>query len=316
MSQYVQEFVELHRLLEKKLGELKETYKIETDGIPSAYDILNSQKVDDILTARRKSLARLRPGSVDPTVLHGRFIVAYNIVKNERLQYENPDLCAVVQTALEVARKILQAGRKEAAYAAWHATQQRTEADAEIDRQLRDIEAARKREARERKKLEKELADARRRAEEEAEARRQAERAAEASRELQDEDGKEPAESPSWLNLGLNLLERFIQRQAEAQREEPPLDVTGWWQGSDTFLYYMEHRGNAVRLQAVDSVYRTPVVVGEGQLFGRRMNFSGRSLLDGSWGTASAEVSADGRYMTATFTNHLTGMSGIVYLRR
>jgi hypothetical protein len=53
MSQYDKEFEELHKLLDRKLGDLRYWYKIEKQGMLSAYDILNSQKVDEIFTKGR-----------------------------------------------------------------------------------------------------------------------------------------------------------------------------------------------------------------------------------------------------------------------
>jgi hypothetical protein len=116
MSQYEADFKALHRQIEKRLGQLKEIYKIESNGIPNAYDILNSPKVNSLLGA---SVERLAPGNVNADLLWKRFASAYKVVQSPRLQNEEKDFCAVAQDALNKAKAILGDKSKEAAYIQW-----------------------------------------------------------------------------------------------------------------------------------------------------------------------------------------------------
>jgi hypothetical protein len=82
MSPYDREFEGLHKLLDRKLGDLRYCYKIEKQGMLSAYDIFNSQKVDEYLQ-REGGCKSLVPGAVDEKLLAKRFGIAYRVVSQD-----------------------------------------------------------------------------------------------------------------------------------------------------------------------------------------------------------------------------------------
>src|SRR6516162_1405895 len=101
MSAYYQEFEELHKLLERKLGDLRHCYRIEGQQRTLAvYDIFNSQKVNDYL--RREGGGKsLVPGEIDERLLQKRFAIAFRIVSQDHgLQNEDPAFCANAQKIL------------------------------------------------------------------------------------------------------------------------------------------------------------------------------------------------------------------------
>ena len=154
MSPYEQEFEELHKLLDRKLGDFRHFYKIEKQRILSAYDIFNSQKVDEYLQ-REGGCGNLVPGEVDERLLEKRFAIAYRVVSQDhKLQNEDPVFCANAQKILNKAKGILKDRQKDLAYSAWF----RAKVCAEAENETEHIEAEKaRREAAEEKQKRREL---------------------------------------------------------------------------------------------------------------------------------------------------------------
>lgn len=331
MSQSNDKFKELHKLFEKRLGDLKETYKITTEGIPSAYDIFNSRKVEDVLASRKTHCGRLVPSRVDPTALNARFAVAFGIVQNDRLQNEEPQFCADVQKALNKAKEILAAKPMEAAYAIWFASQQQKQTDAELER-IGRAEKERKREEQKRKKIEQELEEARRKEAEahrraeaaerreqearqqEAEARRRAEEAEEQEDEPElYEETERPSTANPWVELGLGVLGLLQGRR----QSESTIDISGEWRSYDGFPHLIKQNGNQVWIQAINP-FPFPVVMidGTGTVSGRRISINYVEMAFGTRGKADMEVSANGQKITGTATNFASGRVTYINLYR
>jgi tetratricopeptide (TPR) repeat protein len=144
MSAYYQKFEELHKLLDRKLGDLKHCYKIAgRQRTLTAYDIFNSQKVNDYLRREGDSKS-LVPGEIDEGLLQKRFAIAFRIVSQDHgLQNEDPAFCANAQKILNTAREILKDRQKESAYSAWIRARFRKEPEerlAEADRARQQAE--------------------------------------------------------------------------------------------------------------------------------------------------------------------------------
>jgi hypothetical protein len=163
MSPYDQEFEELHKLLDRKLSDLRYWYKIEKQGMLSAYDIFNSQKVDEYLQ-REGGCKSLVPGEVDEKLLAKRFGIAYRVVSQDhKLQNEDPAFCGNAQKILNKAKEILKDKQKDSAYSAWLRSRVQTAADSETE--YIELEKARREAAEEKQKrreLEERLAEAER----------------------------------------------------------------------------------------------------------------------------------------------------------
>jgi tetratricopeptide (TPR) repeat protein len=144
MSAYYRKFEELHKLLDRKLGDLKHCYKIAgRQRTLTAYDIFNSQKVNDYLRREGDSKS-LVPGEIDEGLLQKRFAIAFRIVSQDHgLQNEDPAFCANAQKILNTAREILKDRQKESAYSAWIRARFRKELEerlAEADRARQQAE--------------------------------------------------------------------------------------------------------------------------------------------------------------------------------
>ena len=311
---YEQEFIRLQELLEVQLGELKKTYKIKTPGIPTAYQILNSPKVDELLERDKVRATPVQPTKVDPAALKRRFKVAYGIARDDGAYHrDNRDFGNVVQQALDAAEAILKDRSTEAAYAAWceslrQADKKHQEELRRAQRERKKAEEARKKEEQERRRLEQELAEAQKRIVE-------AEQVGE-NQALEDDDTPKPEAPNIWASLLGAVVGGLVARYAENRAREAALDLTGQWQGSDGMLYHMRQQGSSVSIQATMPYSGYPIIEAEGELAAHRMQVRFRSLADRTFGTAVAEVAGDGRSMTATTRNHVTGMTGLLYLQR
>jgi hypothetical protein len=211
MSAYYQEFEELHKLLDRKLGDLRHCYRIEGQQTPlSAYDIFNSQKVNDYLR-REGGNKSLVPGDLDEKLLQKRFATAFKIVSQDHgLQNEDPAFCANAQKILNKAREILKDRQKELAYSAWVRARFRAETEPiEAEKARREAEEERQK----RKELEARLAEKEKisqQAEEEKQKRKALEeKLAEAERERCGKIGNFPRYI-TWLGIFL-VVGLFLQ---------------------------------------------------------------------------------------------------------
>ena len=134
-SKYEQSFEELHKLFERKLYDFVDAYKLTTEGVPNAYEIFNSPKVESLLEHKGKTFKKLMPGKIDATAFDGRFTIAFGVVQDSRLQNEDPAFCKHAQKALNEAKKILSDKKKESAYSKWVPQKKLKELEFEQDEQ-------------------------------------------------------------------------------------------------------------------------------------------------------------------------------------
>jgi hypothetical protein len=220
MSAYYQEFEELHKLLDRKLGDLRHCYRIEgQQRTLTVYDIFNSQKVNDYL--RREGGGKsLVPGEIDERLLQKRFAIAFRVVSQDHgLQNEDPAFCANAQKILNKAREILKDRQKESAYSVWIHVRFRSETEPiEAEKARREAEEERQK----RKELEARLAEAEK-------ARRQAER--------DKHKRRAPARYLIWLGIFLvvGLFQQFGHQHTASNQvrvtpnestPQPELDAT------------------------------------------------------------------------------------------
>jgi hypothetical protein len=340
MSPYREEFVKLNILLENHLGELKAFYKIKVVGIPSAYDVFNSKRVDEFLESRHHRVRQLQRGNVDLEALKRRFNAAYEIARNDFARHQdNRQFGDVVQKALNTAHEILKDPNKEAAYAAWYDTQQRTpdeeKARREVDTARREADAAKREVAELRRRAEeaeRTSQERERRRREEAE-HREAERAGELERQLeierqQREQAERQAQQPKgWASVAKGFFEALAARSDPANRAVLPepaavANLTGVWRAPDGHTCRIWQSGNGVRIQLWDP-WNRPVADSAGTFDGELVNVNFTTgPVPTMWGFVPTHGVATLRLVNGGYTlqgqsvNHVTGQTLPILLQR
>jgi hypothetical protein len=92
------------------------------------------------------------------------------------------------------------------------------------------------------------------------------------------------------------------------------INISGNWQGSDSFTYVIQQNGNSIQLLGFDS-NEQQAVVGQGEIDRQNVIINYR-LSDLSMGSAQLHVSADRKEMRGSYSNLTTGLSGALVLRR
>lgn len=131
-------FIDIHKLLERRMGPLKGVYKIEQEGCPNIYEILNSPNVEAYLKRDRKECPKLERGQIIPELLNKRLWAAREITQQSRWQREEFQFCGEMQTALNKAEAILKSPEQEKGYWSWLESKYATpkiEVDEPFDRQ-------------------------------------------------------------------------------------------------------------------------------------------------------------------------------------
>ena len=90
--------------------------------------------------------------------------------------------------------------------------------------------------------------------------------------------------------------------------------IGGTWTGANSLTYLLIQSGNSVTVQEMSPVYGT-TAFGQGIINGRHLNASYRTVLE-TEGTASLDLSDDGRQLTGTFTDSYSGASTPAVLQR
>jgi curved DNA-binding protein CbpA len=140
-------------------------------------------------------------------------------------------------------------------------------------------------------------------------------------------DGK-AALIDALAGFAANVLTRFLERSAarqQSQLETPsqvqlqtqsqaPVHIGGHWRGDDGLVYVIQQSGAVVVIRAVNPL---GIVTAESQgtISGRTIEQSFRAL-DGSAGTATFEVSPDGRRISGRAINMFTGLAYFLTLSR
>jgi len=312
------DFKQLHALIEQKKGDFKLWYKIAGDGLVSAYDILNSPKVEGYFRARGQDVEALRTGQVNTKVLEARYSAAMTIARGREVQNKDPNFVGVASAALDAAKAILGNSSMCTGYSAWLKKQTRA-SDPEAEEAER---ARRKAEKKRLRELERELMEAKERARRAEQDRERIEREAR-ERELQllseaepePEPEPEPEFKPSkpwWSEVAGAVLRNMLEAPQPAA-----VDISGAWSSYDGMPHYFVQNGSAVSFQ-VRNLLGIVVTQGQGRIVGGRITVSFQTMtpFGPTYGEAEAEVSPDGRRIQGYFHNHHTGNRGIVNLYR
>lgn len=102
---------------------------------------------------------------------------------------------------------------------------------------------------------------------------------------------------------------------APAQPQAIPVSVTGSWQGSDGMVYMIEQSGDYVEVLGLNS-FGVVMMTGDGEFIEARKIGFDYDLMDGTYGESTLELAPNGLLMSGTFTNHGTGLYGVISLTR
>ena len=320
MSALEIDFKQLHALIEQKKGDFRLWYKIPGDGLVSAYDILNSPKVEGYFRARSQTCDPLQPGRVNTKVLDARYSAAMTIARGREVQNKDTNFVGVASAALDAAKAILGNSSMCAGYSAWLKKQTRA-SDPEAEEAER---ARRKAEKKRLRELERKLMETEERATKAEEERARIEREArERELELLSEPEPEPEpepeqpSKPGWADVVLKLLGAAAANARQAPPQPAPANISGAWSSYDGMPHYFVQSGSAVSFQ-VSNLLGIVVTQGQGRIVDGRITVSFQTMtpFGPTYGEAEADVSPDGRRIQGYFHNHHTGNRGIVNLYR
>jgi hypothetical protein len=99
------------------------------------------------------------------------------------------------------------------------------------------------------------------------------------------------------------------------QPQTMPVSVTGSWQGSDGMIYMVEQSGDYIEVYGLND-FGVVMMTGEGGFIDSGTLGFEYDLMDGTYGESTLEVAPNGQLMSGTFTNHGTGLYGVISLTR
>jgi hypothetical protein len=313
-------FTELQKLLDSKDGDFKRHYKIQSADTLTAYDLLNSPRVESYLQSRKEACAALVPGKLDSAGTKKRLDMAREIARNKEIQNKYGDFTGVAMEALDVAEAILIDGRKCRAYVEWLKNQSADEEEEEDNSEVEAERALRLEEERKRKQLERQLEKANKRAREAELERQRLEREA-ALREEDEEEEEKPASTPGWADVFAKILEKAASRRGEAVAPAPTpqaISISGPWNSADGFHYEFYQSGSAVRMVVKQFAWGPVVTDGKGTISGGVISISFQAMtpMGLTYGQVQAQVSADGRGIQGYYQNYNLGIRGAITLYR
>lgn len=95
----------------------------------------------------------------------------------------------------------------------------------------------------------------------------------------------------------------------------PSINLTGYWQDTQGVVYWLEHRGNQIAIQAQDPMGRVSVT-GRGTVSGSRVQITYQNYFYGSYGQGQLNVSANGWRLDGTIADSLSGSYYATFLRQ
>ncbi len=172
-------------------------------------------------------------------------------------------------------------------------------AQAEAAKARREAEEAVKKAQKEREELEEALREARR----------------QPPNKVDDPRPSEPPAETGWLSILADVAKIALQTRASVvSQQKQPIFLQGAWQGSDGGSYHIRQNGDQVFIQGMN-LFGIVTMRAEGTLAGSNLQLRFR-LLDGAFGTASGEVSADEQQIRFMAVNLATGFRTNIVLYR
>ncbi|MCI0694066.1 hypothetical protein L0337_18915 [candidate division KSB1 bacterium] len=141
------------------------------------------------------------------------------------------------------------------------------------------------------------------------------------SKEIEQLSDQKLAERQAQLEQKLREMEDALERakekgqQSESAQELPTqyVNIAGTWYGGGV-SYLIQQIGSALTIQEISAIYGV-TAVGQGTINGHDISFSYNTAL-GTRGSALLKLSADGRQITGTFTDFVSGLSWPTILYR
>ncbi|MBI5056724.1 MAG: hypothetical protein HZB61_08930 [Nitrospirae bacterium] len=144
---------------------------------------------------------------------------------------------------------------------------------------------------------------------------------AELERKLAPEENIQSIPKAELAKRQEELKRELSQTETRMETAVPPAqpnyelsNISGIWQAAGGISYTIQQSGNMIALQEMNVVYGV-TAVGQGSLSGQSVNVAYNTIV-GTTGRLILEISKDGRQLTGSYSDAVTGISGPVTLYR
>lgn len=124
----------------------------------------------------------------------------------------------------------------------------------------------------------------------------------------------ELAQRQEELKKDLSQWEMEMEKIGGQQQPTALHNISGTWQAAGGLSYFIQQSGNIVTVQEISPVYGV-TAVGQGVIVGQDIDISYTTII-GTTGRSLLTLSADGRQLTGSFRDDITGASGPIALYR